>query len=162
LINLRNYIAILILVVTLSGIGRSEVILRGSLADAEGVRWASEQLAEVQLHAKVRMPGVVAEIGKNDLKVDDGYVIKPLSRNKVLLQANSEGGVMYGLLDIKNRINEGRTPAIKTTFKPSLRLRGICENLPFWAGSRCTPAIGRYLKREKPALTSGGTARMPG
>lgn len=128
-LGLHGAFACLVLFSVATSAGRCDVALRGGLSSAEGVRWAAGELSKTP-----RCPRVAAELASKDLGVGDGYVIEPV-KNGLLLRGNSEGSIIYGLLDIRDRLKRGDAIPGKLRFTPSLRLRGLMESFPFWGGT---------------------------
>jgi len=103
--------------------------LRGSLQSAEGVRWAASELSKAG-----KAPDVTVELSSKDLGVGDGYVIEPAGRG-ILLRGSSQGSVIYGLLDIRDRVRQKQPVPRSLRFTPTLRFRAMADNFPFWAGT---------------------------
>ncbi len=157
--RLYNLMLIPMLLACLCVPARGSVTLRGQLQQSEGVRWAAEELNKTG-----KSPKITAEIAPKDLGVGDGYVLEP-GKSGLLLRGNSPGAVIYGLLDIRDRIKQGLSPspALRTyrtaakpspasgegvggaspakrrggrwSFTPALRFRAMADNFPFWVGS---------------------------
>ena len=122
---------VLTLAVALCTSARCDVVLRGKLAKAEGVRWAANELRAAN---KAQTPDITVELAQTPLGVEDGYLISTRVGGR-LVQVNSEGAAIYALLDVRDLVKRGESIPESKRFVPALRLRGTVDQFPFWTGT---------------------------
>jgi hypothetical protein len=98
-----------------------------------GVRYAADQLRQIsdvpvttQLSGG-QLPAGVAAAG------DEAFALVPTAVG-FSVAANGTAGLMYGLLDLRDRLEAGDRPKELVVSKPALRLRGDSLDFPFYLG----------------------------
>ena len=98
-----------------------------------GVRFAADQLCQAtsarvttQLSGE-RLPVGLAATG------DEAFALAPTA-DGYRVSANAASGLMYGLLDLRDRLEAGDRPKELVVSKPALRLRGDSLDFPFYLG----------------------------
>lgn len=80
-------------------------------------------IAVITLKEEASVAGIAAE----------GYSLRKLKGNRAAILSMDQTGAMYGIMDIAEQLNMGRTVStvIEKTINPKLKFRGIKFNLPW-------------------------------
>lgn len=112
--------------------GAAEVLLQGNRYPS-GVRYAADQLKGL-----TDLP-VTAQVGGQDLpegltqKGSEAFALIPQGRG-FRVAADGNAGLMYGLLELRDRLQSGALLKELVVSAPALRLRGDMIDFPFYLG----------------------------